>query len=325
MEVSQPSDDVNNNDRPAAHSTESAETCPARLNSSEMEMDQPTGDANENHRPAAHSAESAVSTVPGSSGTDSSQLDLGGINGQPPSDDFNNDDRPAPRSGLALLNAYEWLEVGSCLDFYENATMRFVSGALNAHVQRYASTLPLRVIAIVGVGYKEAEQRCFAHAYKADLRTPWPDLIFEARASPESMLREVLTRCDGLAVNQLVLHNLSYTEQLLNVVEECLPSVTVSELFIDGVSSGHERVHRLPEVARGLRSVSYDNDAQHPNAAAFLGVCASRRIPNATLFFVADVTDEAIINYLFPTTLRASLGSLAYSICAGHSLRISSK
>lgn len=65
------------------------------------------------------------------------------------------------------------------------------------------------------------------------------------------MLREVLTRCDGLAVNQLVLHNLSYTEQLLNVVEECLPSVTVSELFIDGVSSGHERVHRLPEVITG--------------------------------------------------------------------------
>lgn len=58
----------------------------------------------------------------------------------------------------------------------------------------------------------------------------------------------------------------------------------------------------------GLRSASLDNDVNNPNAAAFLAVCATRRIPNATLNFAADVTEEAIIEYLFnfncPRTTR---------------------
>lgn len=64
------------------------------------------------------------------------------------------------------------------------------------------------------------------------------------------MLREVHTRCDGFAVKQFTLRNLPYTEQLVKIAEECLPSVTVSELGIYGVASGHDRVHRLPEVRR---------------------------------------------------------------------------
>ncbi|KAH7706122.1 Zinc finger BED domain-containing protein 4 [Aphelenchoides avenae] len=120
---------------------------------------------------------------------------------------FSSSGRPAPRStvsGLALLSADEWLDVAPFLDYYNNATLRFTSGALNRLVQRNSFTLPRRVIEAIPVGYKDST--CLlgkqytgysAEAYTADLQTTWRDLEFGVHETPEAILLEVLTKCQG--------------------------------------------------------------------------------------------------------------------------------
>lgn len=63
------------------------------------------------------------------------------------------------------------------------------------------------------------------------------------------MLREILTKCSGLAIAELDLQHLPYNEQVLAVLAEGLQSVAVSKVVVDGVASGHENVHRLLEVS----------------------------------------------------------------------------
>ncbi|KAH7684439.1 hypothetical protein AAVH_41053, partial [Aphelenchoides avenae] len=200
-----PSDDVNNNDRPAAHSTETGETCPAQLNSSETEVGQPSGDDNNNDRPAAHST----------------------------------------GSGLALLAKDGWLEIAQFLDFYSNAILRFASAALNRLISRYLPTLPLRVVECVAASI--IKKGYIASAFEGDQRNPWRDLVCGIHESPEPMLREILTKCSGLAIAELDLQHLPYNEQVLAVLAEGLQSVAVSKVVVDGVASGHENVHRLLE------------------------------------------------------------------------------
>lgn len=50
---------------------------------------------------------------------------------------------------------------------------------------------------------------------------------------------------------------------------------------------------------RGLRHVSFLNADTYPNARAVLKVCASRKIPNATLEFSADVKETKFLGFLF--------------------------
>ncbi|KAH7708674.1 hypothetical protein AAVH_24078, partial [Aphelenchoides avenae] len=79
----------------------------------------------------------------------------------------------------ALLNDDVWLDVAQVLDHYDNAIVRFASGKLNSIIHARESTLPLRVIDILQVGYSDTENRCWAHAFIEDLQTRLPDLVFE--------------------------------------------------------------------------------------------------------------------------------------------------
>ncbi|KAH7712442.1 hypothetical protein AAVH_20214 [Aphelenchoides avenae] len=101
---------------------------------------------------------------------------------------FSSSDRPAPcstGSGLALLSADEWLDVAPYLDYYNNTTMRFASGALNRLVHRKSATLPLRVIQAIVVykdsweGHGTDKNGYKAEALAADWKTCWRDLKFE--------------------------------------------------------------------------------------------------------------------------------------------------
>ncbi|KAH7705681.1 hypothetical protein AAVH_27105 [Aphelenchoides avenae] len=85
----------------------------------------------------------------------------------------------------------------------------------------------------------------------------------------------------------------------MNVMLQYLPFISMSTVFVDGVASGHDQVHRLLEITPGLHEALFGNDVNHPNAAAVLSVCAARRVPNATLKFAADVTDAEILEFLF--------------------------
>lgn len=80
--------------------------------------------------------------------------------------------------GLALLCVDEWRDVALCVDYYDNTTLQFVSGALNGLVQRNSSTLPLRVIEALGMWYRNSQKGYSASAFKADLQTLWDDLVF---------------------------------------------------------------------------------------------------------------------------------------------------
>lgn len=66
-----------------------------------------------------------------------------------------------------------------CLDYYDNTILRFTSGALNDLIHRKSSTLPLRVIAGLVVGYTDSDKVYWASAFTADLIHCWRDLIFE--------------------------------------------------------------------------------------------------------------------------------------------------
>ncbi|KAH7715673.1 hypothetical protein AAVH_16916 [Aphelenchoides avenae] len=217
-------------------------------------------------------------------------------------DDFDNNDRPAEPSagsGLALLSADGWRDVCPYLDFYDNAMLRFASSALNRLIHRDAFTLPLRVIAAsyVIVGHVEHRNGFWARAFEADLKTPWRDLT--VHASPESMLLEVYSKCKGFTVAVLELRKLLYNELLTDAMVQCLPFFSVTRLFVNGVTSGHDQVHHLLENIYGLRSVSFKNDAAQPNSASVLSVCAARKLPSVSLKFAADVTEAEILDFLF--------------------------
>lgn len=62
------------------------------------------------------------------------------------------------------------------------------------------------------------------------------------------MLREFLSRCEGFVIARLILRNLPYNQQLMNVMVQCLPFTSVLNVFVDGVAFGHDQVHRILEV-----------------------------------------------------------------------------
>lgn len=72
--------------------------------------------------------------------------------------------------------------------------------------------------------------------------------LFRYNASPESRLLDVLGRCKGFVVAVLELRDLPYNERVMDVMAQCLPFVTVSVVFVNGVASGHDQVPRLLEV-----------------------------------------------------------------------------
>ncbi|KAH7708673.1 hypothetical protein AAVH_24077 [Aphelenchoides avenae] len=113
------------------------------------------------------------------------------------------------------------------------------------------------------------------------------------------MFIEVLSASAGLNIDLLELRNLPYTQQLVDVMKSSLPLVTVSNVFINGIASGHGLVHLPLKQMRGLRHVSFLNADTYPNARAVLKVCASRKIPNATLEFSADVKETKFLGFLF--------------------------
>lgn len=57
------------------------------------------------------------------------------------------------------------------------------------------------------------------------------------------MFIEVLSASAGLNIDLLELRNLPYTQQLVDVMKSSLPLVTVSNVFINGIASGHGLVH----------------------------------------------------------------------------------
>ncbi|KAH7702553.1 hypothetical protein AAVH_30287 [Aphelenchoides avenae] len=216
------------------------------------------------------------------------------------SDVFADIDRPAIHStgsGLALLAADVWVEAAQFLSYINTTTLRFTSEALNCLIQQHSSILPLRLVETIVVGRTNSEQVYWAFAFQADSRTLWRDLVFENRASLESILFDVLTKCKGFAIARLELRDLPYNGEAVNVVKTC-SFVTVSELCVNGVASGHE------QVVPGLLDVHFDNGEVHPNAAAVLSVCAARKTPTVTLNFAADVTDTMILDFLLNNNSR---------------------
>lgn len=73
-------------------------------------------------------------------------------------------------------------------------------------------------------------------------------LFYRVHASPESMLLEVYSKCKGFTVAVLELRKLLYNELLTDAMVQCLPFFSVTRLFVNGVTSGHDQVHHLLEV-----------------------------------------------------------------------------
>ncbi|KAH7706119.1 hypothetical protein AAVH_26657 [Aphelenchoides avenae] len=233
---------------------------------------------------------------------------------------FSSSDRPAPRStgsGLALLSADEWLDVAPYLDYYNNATMRFASGALNRLVHRNSFALPRRVIQAVVVytdaweGHDSDKNRYSAEALAADWQTRWRDLKFEDHETPEAILLEVLVKCKGLHLSVFDMLELDFNARVVNVMTQHLPFITVSDMLMRRVDSGHAFAHQLLEIpVHGLRYVWFENDAENPDAAAVLSVCAARKIHAIELRYVADVTDMEILDFLFNNDSADTVKSL---------------
>ena len=59
---------------------------------------------------------------------------------------------------------------------------------------------------------------------------------------------EALNKCKGFAVAVLELRDLAYTERVMNVMTQCLPFLSVSTVYVNGVASGHDNVSRLLQV-----------------------------------------------------------------------------